>query len=177
MAATVAAYYYNASESGANCESGIKYNRVDTISGTTPIPIPTATGTNFSWHKALSLYCTTGTSTSSSNLNIKLGSSITTGLKLWWNLFHDNTYHQATTNAAAAGGTNDATPAGAGIYGATWTEILTSNAVYDASGAALTTTTRNGLYCVTCLGVGNNYAGGAGSAIALPNIVLTYDEA
>jgi hypothetical protein len=179
MAATTAAYYsYSTGPTNANCESALKFNRVDTATGTTPIPIPTTTGTKFSWHKAIGLYCVSGGgSTSASNLNVKMGSAATTGLYLWFTDFHDSTYHQATTVASADAGTQNSTPAGGGIYAASWTAMTTSNQVYDASGAALTNSAFCGKYCVVCLGVGDNYAGGAGSAIALPNIVLTYDEA
>jgi hypothetical protein len=43
--------------------------------------------------------------------------------------------------------------------------------------ASNTGTAVNGDYGSVVLGVSNNYAGGAGSAIALPTLTFTYDEA
>ena len=172
MAATVQARIFTgASEgTGANAETGIKFNRDDTATGTTaPIPKPVATGTAFSWPKTLGLYVTAGGgSTTISNRRIKLSTAPATGLELHFN--PETTYAQATAVAAADTGTNGSDPAG-------YTALTTSDQVWHATGEAATNSDRNGDLVLVALGVSNNYAGGAGTAIALPDIILTYDEA
>lgn len=174
MAATVQARIFTgASEgTGASAEGGVVFNREDTATGTTAVPKPTATGTNYSWYKNLGLYVTAGGgSTSISNRKIRMATAPSTGLTLH---FKDGTttYTQAAsgnkpTDDAAA---NDATPS-------TYTAMTTSFQTWDAASAAATNTTRNGNFVKVIGGVANNYAGGAGAGIALPNLELQYDEA
>lgn len=174
MAATLQARIHTgASEgTGASAETGVKMNREDTQTGTTPIPKPTATGTAYSWIKNLSLYVTAGGgSTALSNRKIRMATSPSTGLTLD---FKDgtNTYTQAssgnkpTDNAT----TDDAVPA-------TWTGLTTSFQSWDNASAAATNSTRNGNLVQVICGVSNLFVGGAGSATALPNLELQYDEA
>lgn len=174
MAATVKVYINTgAGPTIADAEAtGIKFNREDTATGTTPIPKPTAAGTNYSWYKTLMLYVESGGgSTSLSNRGIRFATSPSTGLT---GFFKDGstTYTQATSGNKPAdnGTTNDAAPA-------TFTALTTSFQTWNAASAAATNTTRNGNYVQVVAGVSNNYAGGAGSAIALPNIETQYDEA
>jgi len=154
----------------SNGESGFKYNREDTISGTTAVPIPTATGTNYSWLKWLALVVTTLGTTTMSNRRIQLSATETSGLAIF---FQGNaTYAQASSgNLPAASGSNGpATPAG-------FTRATTSLQVYDNTSTSTGSTGRNGTYCETVFGVDFTYAGGAGSAVALPDVRLVYDEA
>lgn len=154
----------------ATAETGSKFNREDTLAGTTPIPVPSATGTAFSYKKTFRLEVTTlDAATSISNFRHHIASAPGTGLKLW---FKDpgTTYAQATAVAAADSGTNDSTPAG-------YTTAPTTATVYDAASYAASSTGGKGDYIEYALGVSNLYVSGAGSAIALPNLVLTYDEA
>lgn len=171
MAATLQAQYFGASASepaGANAESGIKFNREDTQSGTTPIPIPTATGTKYSWIKNIALAVTGTAATSISNRNVFQASTPTTGLFLFWKA--TNTYAQAASgNQPTDSGSNGATPSG-------YTAMTGSAAVYDNASVSAGSTGRNGQFCVMVCGVDNTFAGGAGSATALPNIKLQYDE-
>lgn len=181
MAATVTVYYYNSTgPTGATAEGGSKWNREDTLTGTTPVPIPTATGTAFSYHKTFALYVASGGGTTSiSNRKIYQNGAPTTGLKQWWTTFSTDTYFQATAAAAVDDVTNDATP-DQGSYGAAWQSIPESSgaaATWHAASVAATNSQKNGNYIVCCLGVGNNYTGGAGSAIALPDLKFMYDEA
>lgn len=150
--------------------TGIKFNREDTAVGTTAIPKPTATGTNYSYAKTLFLNVESGGgSTSISNRKIRAASAPSTGLYLFWKDGTD-TYAQAADVLAADEGTTDgATPA-------TWTAMTTSFVTYDATSEAAVNSTRNGNYLLLGLGVGSNYAGGAGSGIALPDVELQYDE-
>ena len=174
MAATVIIYISTgAGPTNADAEAtGIKFNREDTPTGTAPIPKPTAAGTNYSWYKTLYLNVTAGGGTTSlSNRKIRFATSPSTGLT---GFFKDggDTYAQATSGNKPSdnGTTNDATPS-------TYTALTTSFQNYDTASEAATNSTRNGNYVLAVSGVSNNYAGGAGSAIALPNLELQYDEA
>lgn len=171
MAATVRASYFGGAASepaGVTAESGVKFNREDTQSGTTPIPIPTATGTNYSWLKNLALEVTATSSTAISNRRISMSGAPSAGLTLH---FKAAAYAQpASGNMPAAAGTNDATPA-------TYTLMTTSTQVYDSASVSTGSAGRNGSMVLIVLGVSNLFTGGAGSATSLPNIIATYDEA
>jgi hypothetical protein len=160
--------------SGVSAEGGIKMNREDTLTGTTPIPIPTATGTNFSWLKNLALDVTTVGTTSISNRRIYFGSAPATGLNGFYKSVATGSYAQAASgNKPTDSGSNGATPAG---YTAMATSLGGSSA-YDASSVASSTLGVNGTLAVLVAAVDNTFAGGPGNATALPNILLTYDEA
>jgi hypothetical protein len=175
MAAVVRASYFggNATEpAGANAETGIKWNREDSQTGsTTPIPVPLSAGTNYSWIKNLALEVTTIASpaTSITNRNIKLASAPSAGLTQG---FKAAAYAQpASGNKPADNGTtNDAIPA-------TYTQITTSNQLYDNASVSGGTLGRNGSMVLVYTGISFLFTGGGGTAIALPNLQLTYDEA
>lgn len=176
MAASMKVYLSTgATEAGAraSAESGIKFNRADSQSGTTAIPIPTSTGTNYSWYKSMYLYCdsATGAGTTISALGIKLGSSPATGLSVVYKNVTDS-YTQATDVLAAdaSGGSPPATPA-------TYTAATTSNVEYDGTGGTSTNGARLGDILQVGLAVGSNYAGGGGSAQAVPDMIFQYTEA
>lgn len=155
----------------ATAETGARYNREESLAGaTTPVPVPVATGTNFSWPKVFRLEVTTiDAATSISNFRHRISAATGTGLKLW---FIDNgvTYTQVAAVAAADSGTNDSTPAG-------YTAAPTTDTVYDAVSYPAGTVGGKGDYIRYALGVSNLYVGGAGSAVALPSLVVSYDEA
>lgn len=170
MAATVrASYASGAGPTLATAETGATYNREETLAGTTaPIPKPNATGTAFSWPKVFRLEVTASDSTSLSNLRHRIASAPSAGLKLWYR--DDGTsYQRSTAIAAADSGSDDSTPAG-------YTAAPTSDTQYDAGPHAASSTGGKGDYLSYALGVSNLYVGGAGSAISLPNLILTYDE-
>ncbi len=159
------------SVSWASAEGGIKFNLEDTATGTTPIAIPTATGTNFSWIKNLVLSVTVTGTTTISNRRIDMSTTTTTGLALWWKAVAVASYAQAASgNRPASSGSNGATPAG-------YTSMTTSLQVYDNTGVSTGSTGPNGSMAVCVTGTDNTYVSGPGNAIALPNILLTYDEA
>jgi len=175
MTASIKAYLSTGATEGAaraSAETGIKFNREDTQSGTTPIPIPTATGTNYSWYKNMYLYCdsATGAGTTISAKQVSLNGAPATGLAV---VYKDvtNTYTQAAAVLAAdaAGGSPPATPAG-------FTAATTTPATYDASGTTSANATRMGDILQVGLAVGSNYAGGPGSAQTVPSVVFTYTE-
>ena len=161
---------YGAGPTNADAEAtGIKFNRDDTPTGTTPIPKPTAAGTNYSYAKSLYLNVESGGgSTSILNRKIRFATAPAAGLTAFWKA--SASYTQAAAVAAADNATtNDATPA-------TYTAMTTSFVTYDAATAAAVNATRNGNYVLVAGGVSNLYVGGAGSNIASPNIEIQYDE-
>ncbi len=171
MAAVVrVSYASGAGPALSNAETGAKYNREESLAGAaTPITVPISTGTAFSWPKVFRLEVTTiDAATSISNLRHRISAATATGLKLW---FVDNgaTYTQVAAVAAADSGTNDSTPA-------TYTAAPTTDTVYDAASYSAGTTGGKGDYIRYALGVSNLFTGGANSATALPNLVITYDE-
>lgn len=160
-----------ASVTWANAEGGVTFNLADNITSTTPISIPTATGTNFSWIKNLALAVTGTGTTNMTNRTIKMGSSPSTGLNLWWKDVPQASYAQAASgNRPASSGSNGATPAG-------YTSMTTSAQQWDNTSHATSSTGPNGDMVVVVLGCDFLYTGGAGSAVALPSIILSYDEA
>lgn len=171
-AATVQAQIGTGSSvSWASAEGGITFNLADSATSTTPIAIPTATGTNYSWIKNLVLAVTATGTTTISNRNVYYSGSLSTGLKLHWKDVAVSSYAQAASgNRPTASGSNGATPSG-------YTAMTTSPAQYDNTSVATSGTGPNGDMAVVVLGVGNDYVGGPGSAISLPNIILQYDEA
>jgi len=155
----------------ANVEAGCKFNLEDNATGTTPIQIPTATGTNYSWIKNIVLAVTGAGTTTISNRRVSMATSPATGITLHWKGVAVASYAQAASgNRPASAGSNGATPA-------TYTLMTTTPAVYDSASVASSGTGPNGMMCVIVLGVDYSYAGGPGSAQAVPNIVITYDEA
>lgn len=172
MAATVRiSYASGAGPTLATAESGIKWNQEESLAGTgAPIPRPTATGTEFSWPKVFRLEVTASDSTSGSNFRVSYeGSAPATGLALWWK-DDSSSYTQVSAEADSPSGSNGATPTG-------YNDLTATPEAYDATGASFGSTGGKGDYFRVALGVANSYAGGAGSAIALPSLELTYDEA
>lgn len=159
------------SVSWANVETGVTFNLADSATSTTPISIPTATGTNFSWIKNFAIAVTVTGTTNMTNRTIRMGSSPSTGLALFFKDVAQASYAQAASgNRPSSSGSNGATPAG-------YTAMTTSPQQWDNTSHATSSTGPNGDMCVCVLGVDFTYAGGAGSAVSLPNIVLSYDEA
>lgn len=171
MAAVIRASY--GSSTGptlATAESGFKFNREETVAGTTPIPKPNATGTNYSYSKPLTLEVTTADAgTSTSNRRIHRNSAPAAGITMWYRDDGD-TYQRGNAVAAADNATtNDATPSG-------YSAMPSSATQYDAGVDANSATGRSGDYLSVALGISNLYVGGAGNNISVPTIVLTYDE-
>lgn len=182
MAATVQGQVgTGASVSWANAETGIKFNRADNATDTTAnIPVPTATGTNFSWRRILVLAVTGTSTTSISNRKVSQSGAPATGLALWYRSYAVASYVQtASGNMPPASGSNGATPAVTGTPASpgSYTALSTTPTVYDSATVATSSAAPNGQLVEMVLAVDNLYVGGAGTAIALPNIVLTYDEA
>lgn len=174
MAATVRVSYWNGAGNvagtGVTAETGIKFNRDNTQTGTTAIPIPTAAGTRFSWPKWTGLEVTTTDTTSLSNRRIRMAAGIATGMALWWQAVVAASYVTPVAVAAADTGANGSTPAG-------YTAMTTSDAVYQAASVSAGSTGLNGGFVELALGVDFLYVGGASSNAAVPTLTYTYDEA
>ena len=160
------------SVSYASAEGGVSFNLADSITDTTtPIAVPTSTGTVFSWIKNLVLYVTATGTTTMSNRTIKMSGSPSTGLALFYKAVATASYAQAASgNRPTSSGSNGATPAG-------YTAMTTSAVQYDNTSTSTGSTGTNGTLAVCVLACDNTYVGGPGTAIALPNIVIAYDEA
>ncbi len=172
MAATVRVSWYGASAiepAGVTAETGIKYSRENNQSGSTaPIPIPTTTGTNYSWVKLMALEVTGADATTGTNYTIRRTGAPTGGLELFFKGVAS--YTNPTTGPGDSGSDGPATPA-------TYTVFTASAQQYDAGGDSLNSTGRMGDFADTVMGVDSSYAGGGGTAIALPDIEFGYDEA
>ncbi|MBA3826891.1 MAG: hypothetical protein H0X24_23735 [Ktedonobacterales bacterium] len=179
MAATVQAQLATgAGPTLTNAETGLTFNRADTLAGTTPIPIPTATGNKYSYLKYLALVVTGTGTTTISNRRISWATTPATGLQgLWFNqaTYTQNSGTQGTAagnypaDDTAANGTVPATPA--------WAAISTTPTQWDNTSVSTASTARNGNYVQCCLQVSNAFVGGAGSATTVATINLQYDEA
>jgi hypothetical protein len=120
--------------------------------------------------KQLALQVTVaGGGTAISNRRIHYATAPATGLGL--HFLGNATYvdQTGTPSIPTASGSNGATPS-------TYTAMTGSAQVYD-SASVTTNTGKNGNYVRVVLGVDNTYAGGANASAAVPNLVLTYDEA
>lgn len=173
MAATVQAQISTgATPTVTNAETGIAFGLADAQDASaSPILKPVGTGTNYSYYKTLHLQVTAGGgSTSISDRKIRFASAPAAGL---YGFFKDGgtTYAQATAGNKPADTTaaNGAVPSG-------WTALSTAFQTWHAGAVAATNGQRNGNYVQVLVGVGGDYAGGAGAAIALPNLELQYLE-
>jgi hypothetical protein len=184
MPATIRASWYGGAASepaGVTIETGFKFSRDDNQnSGGTPIPKPTATGTNYSFIKYAALECTGALAGNNiNNRRIWLSAAPVTGLYLF---FKDQpTYTQPNSTQGTAAGnypadttaSNGAVPTG---YTALTATTIGASHLWDNTTTSVGTTGRKGDFVQQVLGVGNDYAGGGGPAIALPDIKYSYDE-
>jgi hypothetical protein len=181
MTAALQAQWFGASATlpaGANAETGVVWNRVDTQTGTTPIPIPTSAGVNFSYLKVLQLAVTVTSTTTISDRTVRMSASLATGLGWHWKTDTQAnwgaTFNQQSGTKAPAdtSGTNNASTAPAG-----YTAITTSAVQYDNTSQSTSSTgIGTALLLGVLLAVDATYGGGPGTA-TLPNLVLGWDEA
>lgn len=184
MPATVQAQFFGASATlpaGANAETGITFNRIDTQTGTTPVPIPVSAGVNFSYLKALCLAVTATSTTTINNRTIRLSGSIASGLGIHWKTVTQANYGSQLDQTSATKAPTDTTGTNnAGTAPSGYTAATTSAVAWEASSGTSQSTSSTGIGTVpllaTLLAVDATYAGGPGSA-SLGNIVLGYDEA
>lgn len=163
-----------AGPSWAEVASTIKWNRVDSLAGTTPIPTPTATGTNFSFHKSFAINITVTDSLTMTDVKIgKVAAETTTGTKLWHNTANlISAYAQATVAPTSTGDNNVTAPT---INGDTATALplIGSASVYSAG--PHTTTGRKDNLVEIVLGVDATNTT-AGTTVATPTLRWQWTE-
>lgn len=173
MGATVEIKIINGNSSSptiSSPSSGFTFGRDDAIISTSSVPKPESIGTNYSYMKTLYLYVTSGGgSTSISNRKIRIENNPPTGVYMFYKNA-GSSYIQATSvifpdNTAA----NGYIPPG-------WEYLSTTFNIWDGTTSSAVNNQQNGFYVWVAIGLSNNYTGGAGSSVSLPNIVIQYDE-
>jgi len=151
-----------------------KFNRVDTLTGTTAIPTPTATGTNFSYIKTFQINITATGSLSMTNAKVeKVTSEATTGTKLWHYTGHAvGVYVQATAAPTATGDNNSTAPT---LNSGTATAMPALGAGSTYAAGAYSTTGGQGNLVEVALGVDATNTS-AGSAVSVPTLRWTWTE-
>lgn len=151
-----------------------KFNRVDTLTGTTAIPTPTSTGTNFSFVKSMQINITATGSLTMTNAKVeKVTSESTTGTKIWHYTGHAvGSYVQATAAPTATGDNNSTAPT---LNSGTATAMpgLGSGSTYAAGG--FSSTGRVGNLVEVALGVDSTNTT-AGTTVAVPTLRWTWTE-
>ncbi len=155
--------------------TGLCFNSTDSRSSIlSPIAIPTSTsGTNFSYTKYLALEVTTTGTTTISNRMVARSSAAPAGLLLYWAT--SSAFVTPAIAAAANTSADDVDPDGATTNWTALTTTYVAYSTYDVTPVA----GLNGYYAKIALGVSSTtvYTGGPGTAIALPNLLFSYDEA
>lgn len=153
--------------------SAVKWNRVDSEAGTTPIPTPTSTGTNFSFVKTFSINISVTDSLTMTDVLVgKVASEATTGTKLW-HTTANSSYTQATVAPTATGDDNVTAPT-------INTQTATAMSLISAPPAAYsagphTTTGRKGNLVEVALGIDSTNTT-AGSSVATPTLRWQWTE-
>jgi len=151
-----------------------KWNRVDSISGTTAIPTPTATGTNFSFIKTFSIDIDTTDSLTMTDIAVgKVANEATTGTKLWHYTGHaEGEYTQATAVPTATGDNNTTAPT---LNGQTGVAMPLIGSASPYSAGPHTTTGRKGNIVEIALGVDATNTTGGG-AVDTPTVRWQWTE-
>jgi len=147
----------------------------DSNTGTTAIQIPTSTGTAYSREIVVGLGIVTAASPQSniSNRQLSIASGMPSGMYLFQKTANDSSYVQGAA-APANGGTAGAVPTG---YNAAMTTTPANYDTTSVAGAATQNTapaTANGAFQRLLFGVDQTVT--TTGTIALPNLVLTYQE-
>jgi hypothetical protein len=159
--------------SGGTVAVPFRFTLDDSNTGTTPIQIPTATGTAYSREVVLGLGISASVGSTISNRQISLASAIGSGLYLFPKTANDASYVQGAA-APANGGSAGAVPTG---YSAALTTTPTNYDTSSVAGAVTQNTapaTVNGAFQRILLGVDQTVV--TTGTVALPNVVLTYQE-
>lgn len=153
--------------------TAVKWNTVDTASGTTPIATPTATGTNFSFVKSFQIEITAVGGLSMTAVKVgKVAAETTTGTKLWHVTSHAS-YTQATASPTATGDNNVTAPT-VNAASATALPLIGSASAYHAGPE--NTTGRKGNIVEITLGVDATNTT-AGTTVATPTLRWSWTEA
>lgn len=184
MAATTKVYAFDgASPTGHDVTAGtsaVSFSRADAYNDVaTPITIPAAGNRRFSYLRYLALYVTANAGTTLSNLRQSVASAPAAGITAYTLTGGQATYTQnnGTTGTAAGNYPADDTVT-TGTAPTNYTALSTSTYVYDATGGVSTNGAKVGKYAQTVFAVdGTNYTGGGNASTAVPNVIITYDEA
>ena len=159
----------------------LHFNRQDDEGVGSPVPL-LAVGTAYANYKSLRLYVTVAGTTSITNLAARLSGAPTAGLGIFILSTAPSAYTQCTGAGATAGnrpadnGTAlDAPPAPDVPAG--YAVLGTTPVVFDTTSYPTSGTGPVGKFLQLLGAVSKDYAGGAGNAIAAPNIIVSYDEA
>jgi hypothetical protein len=159
----------------------VSFSRADAFNDTgTPIALPGAGARKFSELRYGSLYVNSGGgSTTLSNLKASWASGPSAGLTGHFFTGGQATYTQNNGVQGTAAGNYPADDAiTAGTAPTNYTALTTSPQVFDATGGAAVNAAKSGKYLQLVVAVdGTNFASGGNLNTALPNIVITYDEA
>lgn len=175
MAATLQVQIFTGNtepDPGTDATTLLKFNREDSLNGTTPIPFPqSGPATRYSWFKNLALYVTVTDNTQISNRRVLLDTNISlpTGVLLWAN--QTAGYQQASKNNRPMDDFSNDASQPSGYSALTPTPYLYDNQQIFANSMA-----RNGEFAQVVLGVDSTYVGGNDTNVALPNILFEYDE-
>jgi hypothetical protein len=152
-----------------------KWNRVDTLIGTTVIPTPTSTGTNFSFIKTFMIEITVTDSLNMTDVTFgKVAGETTTGTKLWYTSEHaEGSYVEATTFPAPEGDNNVTAPNINGGSAEAAVPLISSGDLYAAG--PFNSTGRKGNLIEICLGVDATNTT-AGSTVATPTLRWQWTE-
>lgn len=155
--------------------STAKWNRIDTLTGTTAIPTPTATGTNFSFVKSFMINITATGGLSMSDAKVgKVAGETTTGTKLWHTTEHaEGSYVQATAAPGSTGDNNVTAPNINSGSSEAALPLIGSASVYAAG--PFNTTGRKGTLVEVCLGVDATNTT-AGQSVATPTMRWQWTE-
>lgn len=152
-----------------------KWNRVDTLTGTTVIPTPTATGTNFSFVKTFAINITATDSLTMTDVTFgKVANETTTGTKLWYTSEHAEGAYVEATAAPTATGDNNVTAPDINSGSSEAAVPLISGATAYSAGPH-TTTGRKGNLIEIVLGVDATNTT-AGSSVATPTLRWQWTE-
>ncbi len=158
----------------ANVNS-LKWNRVDTESGTTGIPTPVSTGTNFSYVKSFMVNITATGGLSMTAIKVgKLAEEPTTGTETWHTTEHvEGSYVQATAPPGATGDNNVTPPDINSGAAEAVLPLIAASVAYSAGPHS--TTGRKGNLAEICLGVDFTNTS-SGTTVATPTLRWQWTE-
>jgi hypothetical protein len=180
LPATLQAQYFGASATlpaGANAETGMIFNEVDSQVGVTPVLIPSVAGVNFSFLKAVELAVTVTSSTTVNNRSVRVSTAFPAGMCVHWKTVTQanwSTSLDQTGGSKAPANTLGANNASSAPSG--YTAVTTSAVQYDNTSQATSATGIASLPLLALvLAVDATYGGGPGTT-ALGSIILGFDE-